>query len=128
MPQIPETGTEMSYDQWKEKRQYKRYPSDLHARYRKVDEPDGAFEEGAILNISRGGVFIATKSPLPQGADVTIHMKVKTPFGEERELEAEARVMWSSDREDEEGMGLSFTKIDRHTQYAMLASAYRGEG
>ena len=35
--------------------------------------------------------------------------------------------MWKTEHPEEEGMGLSFTQIDRHTQYAMLAYAYRGE-
>jgi len=123
-----ETGIAMSYQDWKEKRQYKRYASDLPVRYRELNGSEGAFAEGTILNISRGGVFVATKSPPAAGTEIEIVMNVKTPFGEEREMQARAKVMWSSDRKDEEGMGLSFTDIDRHTQYAMLACAYRGEG
>jgi len=117
----------MTYEKWEERRQYKRYPSDLVARYHVLGESEDRCQEGAILNIGRGGVFIATKSPLPAGTELHVWVKVVTPFGEEQELEAQAKVMWVSDRPDEEGMGLSFTQIDRHTQYAMLACAYRGE-
>ena len=132
MLRTPERGceadTEMTYDEWREKRQYKRYPSDLKVKYQVVGDADGQVQEATILNISRGGVFVATKSPLAVGTEIKIQVTIVTPFGEEQELRAQAKVMWQNDRPEEEGMGLSFTEIDRHTQYAMLACAYRGEG
>ena len=118
----------MSYSEWEEKRRHKRYPSDLRARFRLVDEAGETFEEGPILNISRGGLFVHTKLDYTLGAAVEVHVTVTTPFGEERELVVEGKIMWLCGQEDEEGIGINFTKIDRHTQYALMACSYRGEG
>ena len=35
----------MSYEQWEEKRRYKRYSSDLTARFRKLDDESVAFHD-----------------------------------------------------------------------------------
>ena len=118
----------MSYQQWEDRRKYKRYSSDLQARFRKLDDDAAALQEGQVLNVSRGGVFLRTQSPFPVGTEILLLVNIVTPLGEERELESHAKVMWSGQNPGEEGMGLCFTKIDRHTQFAMLACAYRGEG
>jgi len=119
-------GQIMSYDKWEEKRKHKRFPSDLTVRFREARDEASTEREGTILNVSPGGVFVRSKTPCTPGTELHLLVNVVTPFGEEQEVQADATVMWVSEKPDEEGMGLSFTKIDRHGQYAILACAYRG--
>jgi uncharacterized protein (TIGR02266 family) len=117
----------MSLNQWDEKRKFKRYASDLPVRFGDLHAPPGEAQEGMALNICRGGIFIKTKTPLRAGTDIQLYVRIVSPFGQEQTIEAEAKVMWASETAAEPGMGVSFTKIDRHSQYAMLACAFRGE-
>ncbi len=116
----------MSYQEWEDKRKYKRYQAEMPVRFYRIGDASAPGAEGNVQNISRGGVFVQTTTPLPVGTEIEMKIRVITPFGDEQEIDAEAKVMWVSTRGGEEGMGLSFTKIDRHSQYAMLACAYRG--
>jgi len=118
----------MTYERWKERREYKLYDSDLSVRFREFRDESSALREGGIRNVSRGGIFIRTKEPYPVGTELRLLVNVVTPFGETEELEAVGKVIWVTLRGGEEGMGISFTKVGRHSQYAMLACAYRGEG
>jgi hypothetical protein len=116
----------MSYQEWDDRRKYKRYMSEMPVRFNRIGETVAPGAEGNVLNISRGGVFVHTTTPLPVGTDLQMKVRVITPFGDAQEIESQAKVVWVTTRGGEEGMGLSFTKIDRHSQYAMLACAYRG--
>ncbi len=116
----------MDYKQWDERRKFKRYLSEMPVRFSRLDAQDAEGGKGNVLNISRGGVFVHTSEPLPVGTELHMRIKIVTPFGDERDVESQAKVCWVSTRPGEEGMGLTFTKIDRHSQYAMLACAYRG--
>ena len=118
----------MSYQQWEEKRRYKRYPSDLSAHFKPIREDAGEPVSGTLMNVSRGGMFVRTANSLRPGTELEITINVVNPFGEEQEIKAQAKVMWVNTKPNEPGMGLSFTKIDRHSQYAILACAYRGTG
>ena len=120
-------GQEMSYQQWEEKRKYKRYSSDLSVRFVELGKDDPGEQQGTIHNVSRGGVFIHTGSPVTVGRELELRINVVTPFGEEQEIKALAKVVWIGKDPDDRGIGLTFTKIDRHSQYALLACAYRGE-
>ncbi len=116
----------MDFKQWDERRKFKRYLSEMPVHFNRLDAQDSEGGDGNVLNISRGGVFVHTTKPLPVGTDLHMKIRIVTPFGQEQAVESQAKVCWVSMRAGEEGMGLSFTKIDRHSQYAMLACAYRG--
>jgi hypothetical protein len=116
----------MSYQEWEDKRRFKRYLAEMPAHFNRLGDASEPDSEGSVQNISRGGVFVQTPAPLPVGTDLHMTVRVITPFGDEQEIESQAKVVWVSTRSGEEGMGLTFTKIDRHSQYAMLACAYRG--
>ena len=116
----------MSYQQWEEKRKYKRYPANLSARFVESGKDLAEGSRGDITNVGRGGIFVRTNTPARLGTDLQLCINVVTPFGEKQELKASAQVVWINEDPGEEGMGLSFTKIDRHSQYALLACAYRG--
>ena len=121
----PGPSMTMDYQKWEERRKFKRYLSDLPAHFNRLGDA-AAGGEGNILNISRGGVFVHTEKPLPVGTDIELKIRIVTPFGDQQEIAGEAKVAWVNTRPGDEGMGLTFTKLDRHSQYAMLACAYRG--
>lgn len=120
-------GQEMSYEQWEERRKYKRYPSDLTVSFTESGGNGSEEQQGTIRNVSRGGVFVYTSNPATVGRDLELCINVITPFGEKQVIKAQAKVVWIGKDSGDKGMGLSFTKIDRHSQYALLACAYRGE-
>ena len=116
----------MSYQEWEDRRKYKRYLSEMPVHFNRLGDTSAPVAEGDVQNISRGGVFVHTTTPLPVGTELQITVRVITPFGDAQEIESQGKVVWVSTRGGDEGMGLTFTKIDRHSQYAMLACAYRG--
>ena len=65
------------------------------------------------LNISRGGIAIRTTSPLENGAKVRLRFRLP---GSKRDIDAEARVVWSDRRH---GMGIQFDKVEAADQTAI---------
>jgi uncharacterized protein (TIGR02266 family) len=70
--------------------------------------------EGYLLNLSRGGAFLATREPLP--IDEKVQLVVSLPW-EIGVIHAESKVRWRSemifdtDRELTPGAGLEFTNM-----------------
>ena len=58
------------------------------------------------LNLSRGGIAIRTTSPFQTGTGVRLRFRLP---GSKKDIDAEARVQWSSNRV---GMGLQFVKVN----------------
>ena len=56
----------------REQRESPRVPTKLHCSY----ESSSDFEDAIITNISAGGVFISTSSPLPIGETLQLHLHV----------------------------------------------------
>lgn len=93
-----------------EKRTHKRFPSTLEVRYSSVK---GLISDWT-MNISKGGMFISTKYPLPEGTNLTL--KLKIPDSKE-EISLDAEVVWRVKPEESKGtlipgMGLKFKNID----------------
>jgi uncharacterized protein (TIGR02266 family) len=65
------------------------------------------------LNISRGGIAIRTSSPLAQGSIARIRFRLP---GSKKDIDIEARIMWSDRRA---GMGLQFEKVEPDDQAAI---------
>jgi uncharacterized protein (TIGR02266 family) len=65
------------------------------------------------LNLSRGGIAIRTTSPLQSGAAVRLRFRLP---GSKKDIDAEARVQWSSNRV---GMGLEFVRVESADQAAI---------
>ncbi len=61
-----------------------------------------------IGNLSEGGLFLRTSTPLSQGSRATLR------FGQEAPIEAQAKVVWCRSDGDSgpPGMGLQFETID----------------
>jgi len=93
-----------------EKRAYKRFSKILEVKYSSVK---GLISDWT-MNISKGGMFISTRNPLPEGTNLTL--KLKVPESEE-EITLEGEVVWKVKPEESggtliPGMGLKFKNID----------------
>jgi type IV pilus assembly protein PilZ len=95
-----------------ERRQDERLPMRARMDYR--DSTGGNFLYEYTSNISRGGIFIETTTPLPVGTEVEMRF---TPPGMDEVLEIAGTVMWVNPfREESEenpnpGMGIQFGSL-----------------
>jgi uncharacterized protein (TIGR02266 family) len=61
-----------------------------------------------VGNLSEGGLFLRTSTPLDTGAVARLRLR----HGEAHEVEATATVVWSRVEGQESGMGLRFERLD----------------
>ncbi len=100
-----------------EKRRDERHPMRVRMDYRNRGGGDFLFEY--TMNISKGGIFIETRDPLPVGTVVEMRFQ---PPGMEDVLEVAGRVVWLNEfRPDSEdnpnpGMGIQFEGLDDGTR------------
>ena len=90
----------------------------FHARYRvhiKVDyETKDMFLSNYVTNISKGGVFIETKSPFPVSSEIELALELPEA---QSTIHAQGRVSWTYDIKKGgplvivQGMGIKFTDI-----------------
>lgn len=71
--------------------------------------------QSRITNVSKNGVFVVTRNPLPKGSQFEVSFQLP---GTSRPIQAECVVRWSTDsaaegRRGVTGMGLEFTRIAR---------------
>ncbi len=91
--------------QGSENRRHSRVPT----RLRCWCEGENVTVYARIGNLSEGGLFLRTSTPLPDGARTTLRFR----DGESEEVSAEATVMWSRQGVgDQAGMGLKFGPMD----------------
>ncbi len=91
-------------------RKDRRAPVSLKVRFKSatVDE----FVEQYAMDISRGGIFIKSKSPMPIGTLLKFEFQLKD---ESRLIHGVGRVVWKRDGGEEDkppGMGIKFIKMD----------------
>ena len=67
-----------------------------------------------VSNISHGGVFIASKNPLPVGTKVTLQFSVI--LDDIRRVEGEGEVVRVETGPDEVGMGVAFTRLSAESK------------
>ncbi len=94
-----------------EKRQHPRFPS----RLRCWCEADNITLYARIANLSEGGLFLQTNTPLEQGQRMLLRLSSRAV----REIMAEATVVWNRpERHDKgpPGMGLKFEVMDPGAQ------------
>jgi len=96
-----------------EKRVHRRFPRTLEVKYSSVK---GLISDWT-MNISKGGMFISTRDPLPEGTSLIL--KLKVPDSDE-EIVLEGEVVWRVKPEESKGtlipgMGLRFKNIDEET-------------
>jgi type IV pilus assembly protein PilZ len=106
-----------------EARNHPRVPIDLKVDYRRMN----AFFADYTRNISKGGMFIKTATPLEVGARFVVRLRLPAhPEG----LELMADVVWSSAVGESPGMGLKFVyasdeqrrEFERFVEELMAAS------
>lgn len=73
----------------------------------------GSFIKVYISNITNGGLFIRTDTPLPIDAPVRLHMRLPE---ETKDIEIDGRVVWSFARSNKKailpkGMGIQFVNM-----------------
>ena len=77
----------------------------------------GAFVKVYMLNVSNGGLFVKTETPLP--LDSPVILKLKLP-GEEDMIEIEGRVIWINPKGRKnsfpKGMGIQFEKMSKESE------------
>jgi len=84
-----------------EKRTQLRAPIELQVDYKRLN----SFFADYTKNISKGGTFIGTAKPLPQGT--TFHFKISVP-GVTEPFALTGEVAWVRDAGDSPGMGIRF--------------------
>ena len=80
----------------------------LEVRYRNA----GQFLVSYCTNLSRGGLFVSTRTPEPIGTELVLSLRVP---GRALPVTLRARVRWNRSEDDESGpagMGLSFADVD----------------
>ena len=100
-----------------ERRQDERLPMRTRMDYR--DTTGGNFLYEYTTNISKGGIFIETRDPLPVGT--TVEMRFQPP-GHDEILEIAGIVMWvnpyraDSDENPNPGMGIQFGSLSEEAK------------
>ena len=87
-------------------------------------ESRGEVRKCLMTNLSAGGIFVATESPLPIGTPFNLRIRVEKT-GEEIELPGEVVSVGVSANlaEEERGMGIRFTNLDE-AQQKQVAKLY----
>ncbi len=83
---------------------------DINKEFESIEE----FISEYVTNISRGGVFIRSRSPLPVGT--TVNLKFTVILDDFELIEGEGEVMRSIDDPEIGGMGVRFTKLTDHSR------------
>ncbi len=97
-------------DSVRENRKFPRVPT----RLRCWCEGENVTFYARVGNISEGGLFLRTSTPLPHGSRAKVRLE---PRGE-LEVEAEATVVWArtGETETQPGMGLRFDAVDERVK------------
>jgi uncharacterized protein (TIGR02266 family) len=85
---------------------------DKRVTINKEFESFDAFVHEYVTNVSRSGVFIRSKEPLPVGTEVNLTFTVIT--GDIETIEGAGQVVRVQD--DPPGMGVAFTKLTKYSE------------
>lgn len=101
-----------------EKRKYRRLETNLLVRIRHVpvDKKTEAEAISKITNLSLGGVFIATPTPLTKNRIVELEFEVP---GYSDTVRAKGIVRWSAASGDKQGMGIEFLEVSVPSESAL---------
>jgi uncharacterized protein (TIGR02266 family) len=96
-------------EQHAQNRESVRVPLDLNVNF----ESRGEVRKCMMKNLSAGGIFVATESPLPLGTPFNVRIQIKRT-GEEIELPGEVVTVGASANlaEEKHGMGIRFVHLD----------------
>jgi molecular chaperone DnaK len=88
----------------------------------KLKYPDvDTFIHKYSANISRGGIFISTRTPKPVGTRLKFEFLLAAPDGERCVIRGEGQVQWTKEYDPDggskaHGMGVKFTRLDAESQ------------
>ena len=96
-------------EQHAQSRKSVRVPLDLNVNF----ESRGEVRKCLMKNLSAGGIFVATDSPLPLGTPFNVRIRIERT-GEEIELPGEVVTVGASANlaEEKHGMGIRFVHLD----------------
>ena len=103
------------------RRQYVRLESETKVLVKQSDQNE--ISEAKSVNLSSGGTFIRTDSPLPIGTSVEMTFEVPSRF---MQVEAKGTVTWVIREQGEVVMGIEFTAIDPIAHYDLMRGAKEG--
>lgn len=91
-------------------REYPRQPIKIRVDFTSDDSVQSVFS----LNISAGGIFLASQKPLPPGSRVVLHLNLPSLEGA---VEVLGEVVWNNLHHEDnnglpEGMGIRFLNLD----------------
>lgn len=88
--------------------------SRVYTRLRCWCEGENVTVYARVGNLSEGGLFLRTSTPMPVGSRTTLRFRGPNGEGEVDEVSAEAVVIWASTSGGEQpaGMGLQFAPMD----------------
>ncbi|MCP4872661.1 MAG: TIGR02266 family protein [Proteobacteria bacterium] len=104
-----------------ESREHNRRPLRLQLNYR--DATGGNFLYQYSQNISKGGIFIETDTPMPSGASLVVRFAV--PDSDDS-IEVEGTVVWVNEFKEggdnpNPGMGIQWTNLDDEARGTIAA-------
>ncbi|MBU0550243.1 TIGR02266 family protein [Myxococcota bacterium] len=92
-----------------EKRRHDRAPAIIKVNY----ESAGSLKSDYAINISKGGLFIATDQPFELGQALELHL---SSVGVRRSIPVPAEVRWVGEQDGEQGIGIRFLLEDPITR------------
>ncbi len=79
---------------------------------------DGVVQRESLMDLSRGGAYVRTLTPLPVNTELTCELRPPMSL---RSLKLQARVAWVRAEEPNAGMGLEFIFTDEHQSQRLTA-------
>ena len=104
-----------------EKRQHERLPAALTVTY----ESEGDLQKDLVTDVSSGGLFVRTASPLPIGTEIALQVIVPP---NNLAVSVQGRVTWVREQTGTEGMGIQFTGVTGAMLAEMVEQARRRRG
>ena len=97
-----------------ERRQHQRVPTKILIKYSNADQ----FFTDYIQNISRGGIFVPTPNPLPEGTRLSITFSLPhcDPSITTEGVVIRSILSKAGDDVDSSGMGIQFEALDEEAQ------------
>ncbi|MBU4377175.1 MAG: PilZ domain-containing protein [Candidatus Omnitrophica bacterium] len=114
-----ETGTAEYIDlpgyHGQERRRYIRFNRKLKVKYEFREE----FNINRSINVSRGGVLVKSKSPIPENTHIILRMELPSRH---EDIIVISRVVWTEKTSDEDGylVALSFSSMDAADNRALI--------
>ncbi len=100
-------------DEGEERRQFRRLAAGARVRYHvpELGRSEREYLRGIVEDVSLGGMFIATRQPLPVGTPIVLELHARGDAGSEP-VRARAVVCWRRRWRQPRGMGVRFVEFE----------------